>query len=71
MLLGVHQQEEPLPPRSEACDEVRRVDKDVISVFVILGSTYTGHYDHAKEMSNVRPLSSSSALRAVLTLRSC
>jgi hypothetical protein len=47
------------------------VDEDTIGVFVILGSTFTGYYEPVKEMSDVRPVSPSSAPRAVLTPRSC
>jgi glutamate decarboxylase len=33
------------------------VDENTIGVYVILGSTYTGHYEPVKEMSDVRVIS--------------
>jgi hypothetical protein len=47
------------------------VEEDTIGVCVTLGATYTSHYEPLNDMSNLRPLSSSSTLRAVLTPRSC
>jgi hypothetical protein len=65
----------PISNESHYCLESNRamgyVNEDTIGVFVILGSTCTHHHEAVKEVSDVRPLSSSSALRAVLILCSC
>jgi glutamate decarboxylase len=41
--------------RLDAKKAMDYVDENTIGVFVILGSTYTGHYEPVKEMSDVRP----------------
>ena len=46
----------PVSKESNYCmsakEAIKYVDENTIGVFVILGSTYTGHYEPVKEMSD-------------------
>jgi glutamate decarboxylase len=38
----------------EPKDAIQFVDENTIGVMVILGSTYTGHFENVQEMSDLR-----------------